>query len=117
LAAFAQQQLRLVGEPAAIAMWRLAIAEAERAPEIAQALESIARGAVRASLLELVNAAIGRSLLAGEPSEMVETFTALLFGNVLVTWLLNVARPPAARDMTLRAQRVTGAFLKLYGVR
>jgi hypothetical protein len=95
-------------------MFRLAIAEAERAPEIAHALESIAREAGRASLLEIVNGAVGRSLLAGDPLEMVETFTALLFGNILVTWLLHVAEPPGSRDMKLRAQRVTSAFLKLY---
>jgi AcrR family transcriptional regulator len=114
LIAFAERQLRVVSDPNAIAMFRLAIAEAERAPEIAHALESIAREAGRASLLEIVNGAIGRSLLAGDPLEMVETFTALLFGNVLVTWLLHVAEPPGARDMKQRAQRVTSAFLKLY---
>jgi AcrR family transcriptional regulator len=114
LIAFAEQQLRVVSDPNAIAMFRLAIAEAERAPEIAHALESIAREAGRVSLLEIVNGAIRRSLLAGDPLEMVETFTALLFGNVLVTWLLHVTEPPGARDMKLRAQRVTSAFLKLY---
>lgn len=114
LIAFADQQLRIVSDPKALAMFRLAIAEAERAPEIAHALESIARVASRATLVEIVGSAVGRSLLAGDPLEMVETFTALLFGNVLVTWLLHVAEPPGARDMKLRAQRVTRAFLKLY---
>jgi AcrR family transcriptional regulator len=114
LIAFAEQQLRVVSDPNAIAMFRLAIAEAERAPEIAHALDSIARAAGRASLLETVKGAVGRSLLAGDPLEMVETFAALLFGNVLVTWLLHVAEPPGARDMKLRAQRATKAFLKLY---
>lgn len=114
LIAFAEQQLRVVSDPNAIAMLRLAISEAERAPEIAHTLESIARAAGRASLLEIVNGAAGKSLLAGDPLEMVETFTALLYGNVLVTWLLRVAERPGARDMKLRAQRVTGAFLKLY---
>jgi AcrR family transcriptional regulator len=114
LIAFAEQQLRVVSDPNAIAMLRLAIAEAERAPEIAHALESIAREAGRASLFEIVDDAVGRSLLAGDQLEMVETFTALLFGNVLVTWLLRVAEPPGARDVKLRAQRVTSGFLKLY---
>ena len=48
------------------------------------------------------------------PLEMVETFTALLYGNVLVSWLLHVAERPKARDIKLRAQRVTKALLALY---
>ncbi len=114
LVAFGEQQLRVVSDPNAIAMFRLAIAEAERAPEIAQALDSIARGAGRASLLEIINGAVERSLLAGEPPELVETFMALLVGSLFVSWLLHVADPPGARDIKLRAQRATRAFLKIY---
>lgn len=114
LVAFAEQQLRVVSDLSAVAMLRLAIAEAERAPEIALAFDSIAREAGREALLEIVNGAAGRSLLTGDPVDMVETFMALLFGNVQVSWLLRVVEPPGRRGIKLRAQRVTKAFLKLY---
>src|SRR5215813_3443406 len=47
LAAFGAQLLREVSEPAVVAMFRLAIAEAVRAPEIARALNDIGIAASR----------------------------------------------------------------------
>ena len=114
LIAFAEQQLRIVSDPKAIAMFRLAIAEAKRAPEIAHALETIAREAGRASLFKIVSRAVELCFLAGDSLEMVGTFMALLFGNVLITWLLDVAAPPTPRNMKQRARSVTSAFLTLY---
>jgi AcrR family transcriptional regulator len=114
LIAFGEQQLRVMSDPNAIAMFRLAIAEAERAPEIAQALESIAREASRSSLRQMLNDDRTQSLLTGEPLEMGEVFLALLVGNVMITWLLGVADPPTPRDLKVRAQRATKAFLQLY---
>jgi AcrR family transcriptional regulator len=106
--------LRTAGHPNAVAMFRLAIAEAERAPEIARALESIAREASRTSLRQILNDALAASLLAGDVPEMIETFMALIFGNLQLSWLLRVSNPPTPREVELRAQRATKTFLKLY---
>jgi AcrR family transcriptional regulator len=106
--------VRTAGHPNAIAIFRLAIAEAERTPEIGQALESIARAASRASLRQILEDALAQSLLSGDVVEMVETFMALLFGNLQLSWLLRVSNPPAPRDIELRAQRAAKTFLKLY---
>jgi AcrR family transcriptional regulator len=114
LVTLGERVLRLAGHPNAIAMFRLAIAEAERAPEIAGAIESIARETSRASLRQILNEDVARSLLAGELRDMGETFMALLFGNLQVSWLLRVSDPPGPRDIALRAQRATKAFIKLY---
>jgi AcrR family transcriptional regulator len=114
LIAFGEQQLRVMSDPNAIAMFRLAIGEAERAPEIAQALESIARVASRASLRQVLTDDRTQLLLAGDPLEMGEVFMALLLGNVMLTWLLGVGEPPKPRDLEARAQRAAKAFLRLY---
>jgi AcrR family transcriptional regulator len=106
--------LRTASHPNAIAVFRLAVAEAERAPEIAAALESIARETSRASLRQILNEDVARSLLAGDMQHMVETFMALLFGNLQLSWLLRVSTPPAPREIELRAQRATKALFKLF---
>ncbi len=95
-------------------MFRLAIAEAERTPEIAQALESIARESSRASLRQILNEDVARSLLAGDVGEMTGTFMALLFGNLQLSWLLRVERSAqAARDRTPSEVRNEGALQAL----
>jgi AcrR family transcriptional regulator len=114
LVTLGEKVVRTAGHPNAIAMFRLAVAEAERAPEIARALESIAREASRASLRQILNDALAQSLLSGDVPEMVETFMALLFGNLQLSWLLRVSNPPGPREVELRAQRATEAFFKLY---
>ena len=114
LIAFGEQQLREVSHPNVVAMFRLAIAEAERTPEIARALESIAREASRASLRRILSDALAQSLLAGELPEMGEVFMTLLVGNAMLTWLLRIEEPPKPRDLKQRAYRVARAFLQLY---
>ena len=54
LTAFATNWVREVSHPSVIATFRLAIAEATRSPEIAQALDSAGRDATRRALAELL---------------------------------------------------------------
>src|SRR5215813_11994089 len=67
LAAFGAQLLREVSEPAVVAMFRLAIAEAVRAPEIAHALNDIGIAASRDALREIMRRARAANLIGGEP--------------------------------------------------
>jgi AcrR family transcriptional regulator len=108
------RMLSEASHPTVIACYRLAIAEADRAPEVARALESIGREANRADLRELVSAARSASLLHGEAAEMVEQFIALLWGNLQIGLLLRIADPPSSAELARRAQRATRAFLKVY---
>jgi AcrR family transcriptional regulator len=114
LIALGARLLSTTSHPKAIAMFRLAIAEAERTPEIARAIESIAREASRASLRQILNEDVARSLLTGDVAEMAGSFMALLFGNLQLSWLLRVSDPPRPREIELRAQRATKALFKLY---
>jgi AcrR family transcriptional regulator len=108
------RMLSEASHPTVIAVYRLAIAEAHRAPEVARALESIGREANRADLRQLLGAARSAGLLRGEAAEMVEQFIALLWGNLQMGLLLQVADPPGSAELSRRAQRATRAFLKVY---
>ena len=80
LNAFAAQLVRESSDPAVIATFRLAIAEATRSPEIAQALDSAGRDATRAALAELLANAQADGLIgAGEPVEMATQYLGLLW--------------------------------------
>jgi AcrR family transcriptional regulator len=106
--------LREVSDPATIAVFRLAIAEAERAPEVARALDSIGREASRVALRDLLAQARSAGLVRGEPAQVAEHFTALLWGSLLVSLLLGVAVRPGLSESRRRARVASAAVLKLY---
>jgi hypothetical protein len=81
LVSFGTRILSEVSDPAVIAVFRLAIAEAVNAPEVAQALDSIAIKAGRAALRDILAQAQSSGLLNGQPAEMAERFTGLLWGS------------------------------------
>jgi AcrR family transcriptional regulator len=114
LETFGTQLLREVSDPTVIAVFRLAIAEAIRAPEVARTLNSIGVDASRAALREVMTRARSAGLLGGDPSEMAEHFVGLLWGNLKVSLLLRVTERPNPREMARRARDATAAFLKVY---
>ena len=114
LASFGTQLIREITDPTVIAVFRLAIAEALHAPEVAQALDSIGREASRAALRKIMSAAQLSGLLDGRPAELAEQFGGLLWGNLLVSLLLGVAAQPTSREAALRARDATAAFLLLH---
>ena len=114
LAAIGTQLLREVSDPIVIAVFRLAIAEAVRAPEVARALDSIGGEASRGALREIMTRAQRTGILSGDPLEMAEHFAGLLWGNLMVGLLLRVADRPNPREFARRARNATAAFLQLY---
>ena len=114
LVAFGEQQLGELCRPAVIAMFRLAIGEAERTPGIAQALDGIAREASRTRLRVILEDGRSKSLLTSDVDEMSEVFRSLLFGDLMVAWLLGTKHAPNARELKLRPQRAASAFMGLY---
>jgi AcrR family transcriptional regulator len=108
--------LRGVYHPAALATYRLAIAEANRSPEVARILDSAGREANHRELTDLLTHAQARHLLrAGDPATMAEQFLALLGGGLLPRLLLRVVAPPNPEEIERRAQSATRSFLVLYG--
>jgi AcrR family transcriptional regulator len=114
LVTFGTQLLREITDPTVVAVFRLAIAEAVRAPEVAQALNSIGVAPSRAALREIVTRARSTGLLGGEPHVMAEQFAGLVWGSLMTGLLLGVAERPSPREIARRAAEAAAAFLQLY---
>jgi len=114
LAEFGTQLLREVSEPTVVAVFRLAIAEATHAPQVAQALDSIGRETGRAALRQIMARAQASGLLDGRPVELAEQFGALLWGDLMLGLLLGVTERPSARALAGRAHHAARAFLQLH---
>ena len=116
LASFGAQLVREVSDPAVIAVFRLAIAEAIHAPAVARALDSVGRETSRAALRQVMAGAQSAGLLKGSPAGLAEQFGGLLWGDLLVSLLLGVVERPNPRDVTGRARDAAAAFLQLHAL-
>jgi AcrR family transcriptional regulator len=116
LLGFGARLLRETSDPAVVAVFRLAIAEAQRAPEVGRALNEIAIEANRAALREIMRGARAGGLVDGEVAEMSDHFAGLLWGNRMLGHLLGVAERPDAHEVTRRAELASDAFLRAYPV-
>jgi AcrR family transcriptional regulator len=114
LVSFGTQLIREVTDPTVIAVFRLAIADAVRAPEVARTLDSVGREASRAALRQLMAQAQASGLLDGHPADLAEQFGGLLWGNLMVSLLLGVSERPSPREIAARARDATAAFLRLH---
>jgi AcrR family transcriptional regulator len=114
LASFGTRLVREVSDPGVIAVFRLAIAEAVRAPEVAQALDSIGRETSRTALRGIMARAEASGLLTGRPAELAGQFGGLLWGDLMVSLLLGVTDRPSARAIAQRAREAAAAFLQLH---
>jgi AcrR family transcriptional regulator len=107
--------LRGACHPDVLAVYRLAIAESDRAPEVARALDRNGRAANHAALGAWLARAQARGFIgAGDPAAMAARFIALLWEGLLVQLLLRVREDPSDEEIESRARAATEAFLKLY---
>src|ERR1700751_1127176 len=106
--------VREMSAPTVIAVYRLAIAEAVQAPEVARVLNSVGRKASHAALGKIMAQAHASGLLTGRPEELAEQFAGLLWGLLLVSLLLGVAERPSPRQIAGRARDAAAAFLQLH---
>jgi AcrR family transcriptional regulator len=114
LASFGKQLLSEVSDPTVIAVFRLAIGEALIAPEVAHALESLARQPTRVALRQLMARAQKAGLLDHRPTRLAEQFLGLLWCDWMVDLLLGVAERPSPREIAARARGAAAAFVELY---
>src|SRR5438477_11971508 len=114
LASFGTQLIREVSDPTVIGVFRLAIAEAVHAPEVARALDSIGRETSRAALRDIMTQAQASGLLNGRPAELADQFRGLLLGDLMVSLLLGVAEQPSPREIRECARDAAAAFLQLH---
>ena len=114
LASFATKLVREASDPTVIAVFRLAISEVTHAPEVARALDSIARERSRGALRKIMARAQASGLLTGRPAELAKQFAGLLWRDLQVSLLLGVAERPNPREIAKRARDAAAAFLQLH---
>jgi AcrR family transcriptional regulator len=114
LSSFGTLLVREISDPTVIAVFRLAIAEAIHAPEVARTLDSIGRETSRAALREIMARARESGLLNGRPAELAEQFSGLLWRDLKLSLLLGVAERPNPREAAERARGAAAAFLQLH---
>lgn len=114
LTAFGATVLLEVGHAQVVAMFRLAIAEAEHSPEVAATLKR-SRTVNRNAIAAVIAKAQATGLLGdGDPKQMMEQFFALLWGDLMMSRLLGATAAPRRAEAETRAQAATTALLKLY---
>ena len=116
LTAFGSQFVREVSDPDVVAVFRLAIAEAIQAPEVARTLDSVGREASRAALRQIMTQAGAAGLIVGRPEDLAEQFAGLLWRDLMVSLLLGVAQRPPPRAIEARARNAAEAFLRLHSI-
>ena len=106
--------VREVSHPHVVAMFRLAIAEAEHSPEVAQTLNE-RRSVNRGAIAELLGMAQAAGILGdGDQEQVMERFFALLWGDLMLSRLLGAAKAPKPADIEKRARTAAEGLLKLH---
>lgn len=115
LVAFGTAVLREASDPAVVGVFRLAIAEAARSPQVARLLQKAGREPNRAALADLLAQAQAHGLLVpGDARDLARRFFALLWGELMLGMLLRVAARPTAAEAAQHARRAAKEFLTLY---
>ncbi|WP_186160740.1 TetR/AcrR family transcriptional regulator [Burkholderia gladioli] len=116
LASFASRLLAEVTDPIIITIYRLAIAEVARAPEIARTLDRIGRKASQQALTTWLAQAQQDALLGeGEAAALAAEFLALAWNDLRTDLLLGVAPRPSAEALAEQARQAAAAFMRLHG--
>jgi AcrR family transcriptional regulator len=116
LTRFGQRFLTEVTDPNVVETFRLAIAEAIRAPEVARALEEFGRERGRSVLRGALARARDSALISGEPEELTRQFFVLLWGDLILNLLLRTVKTPTGAEIARRSAEAASALLVLHPV-
>jgi AcrR family transcriptional regulator len=106
--------LREVSHPGVMAVFRLAIMEAQRAPEVAATLET-ARQSIRTTGRNILVQAQSAGLIgADDATEMASRYLALLWEDLMLSLLLRVRDAPGAKEIERRVEKAVQDLLRLY---
>jgi AcrR family transcriptional regulator len=105
--------LRTVCHPEVLMVYRLAIAESDRAPELARLLDGNGREANHRALAQFLEKARKQGLIeSGDPAELVERYGRVLWSDdLLVRLLLRNREAPGEKEIKARAQAAAEAIL------
>jgi len=114
LAAFGRRFLAEFLDPRRVGLYRLAIAEASRSTDFAEALAAQGAGRVRLSAIEFVGQAVERGIVAAEDAELVmASYFDILVGPLQIQLLLGVRTTPTEAEIAARADRAVEAAARL----
>jgi hypothetical protein len=103
-----------VCHPEVLTVFRLAIAESDRAPEIGRAIDRSGREANQKALIELIRKAQARGLVpTGDPAVLAARYIAVLWGDLMIRLLMRVREPPTKREIEVRAGAATETLMAL----
>jgi AcrR family transcriptional regulator len=115
LAEFGAVLLREISDPDVIAVFRLAASEADRAPEVAAALNAYGREPSLGALRDILEQGRSAHLLGGaDTAQMAKQFIGLLWEDLMVGLILGIAPRPGPGEVRRRAREATDAFLRLH---
>jgi AcrR family transcriptional regulator len=104
--------LKTVCQPEVLTVFRLAIAESDRAPEIALTLHHSGREANQKTLVALLTKAQEHHLIANDdPAALTTRYFALLWGELLLSLLMRVREAPTEREIQTRARAATETLM------
>ncbi|MBV9642245.1 MAG: TetR/AcrR family transcriptional regulator C-terminal domain-containing protein [Verrucomicrobia bacterium] len=108
LVEFGVSILNTVCHPEVLTVFRLAIAESDRAPEIARTLDNSGREANHKTLAQLLAKAQERRLVANaDPAALADRYFTMLWGDLLLRLLMRVRKAPTEREIQTRARAAT----------
>lgn len=108
------QLLRETTDGTVVGVFRLAIGEAVRAPEVARTLDDAGRRAVREQLAALMNKGRSLGLFDARAADLIDQLTGLLWSDLLLSLLLGVAEQPEPAELKRRAHAAVSAFMQLH---
>jgi AcrR family transcriptional regulator len=117
LVSFGTTLVREVSHPAVTALFRLAVIEAERSPEVARALDEGGRKTTRSALVTFLERAAAQGLGDADPETVAGQFLALLWGDLQMSLVMRLAEAPAPAAIEQRARAAARAVLALYPAR
>lgn len=108
LVVFGVSILQTICHPNALTVFRLAIAESDRVPEIGRTLEGSGRDANQKVLIELIKKGQSRGLIiSGDPAVLATHYIAVLGADLLIRLLMRVREAPTEREIEARARAAT----------
>ncbi len=114
LVALGQSVLRNVSRPEVLMVYRLTIAESDRAPELARLLDRNGRAANHKALADLLAEAQTAGLIqAADPMRLAVRYFAVLWDSLLVELIMRLRPAPSQDEVDARALAATEAVMAL----
>jgi AcrR family transcriptional regulator len=112
---FGREFLTLLTAPTTIAVYRLAVGEAARLPELGRELDLEGRGTVLSALMQWMTSAVEHGALhVPDVERAAGSFMALLIADLPVRLMLGAIGTPSQEELARRAALARAGFARLW---